>query len=184
MTDPHDGREDDGKFAPGNAIWRDRSCHGRPPVFEDAESLWDACCEYFEWATANPLYSDTLVSYQGASKHEPIAQMRAFTVRALCLFLGITDETWRAWRNDRADLSEVIATAESAIYVQKFEGAAAGILNANLISRDLGLADRKELAGCEGGPIEIKEMSAIEIGRRVAFLLASGVHHQQNEAEK
>ena len=89
MTNAHDGREDDGTFAPHNAIWRDRACHGRPRVFEGAESPWVACCEYFDWATANPLHSDTLVPYQGETKHEPVAPVRAFALRALCLFLGV-----------------------------------------------------------------------------------------------
>ena len=103
--------------------------------------------------------------------------------RCACFSVS-TDETWRAWRKDRADLSEVIATAESAIFTQKFEAAATGLLNANLISRDLGLADRKELTGREGGPIETKETSPIELARRIAFVLAQAVHHEQNEAEE
>ena len=38
----------------------------------------------------------------------------------------------------------VIERIEQTVYSQKFEGAAAGLLNANIIARDLGLADRRE----------------------------------------
>lgn len=41
----------------------------------------------------------------------------------------------------------VITQAEAVIYEQKFTGAAADLLNPNIIARDLGLADKKELSG-------------------------------------
>ena len=41
-----------------------------------------------------------------------------------------------------------------AIREQKFVGAAADFLNASIISRDLGLADKREISGPNGGPIE------------------------------
>lgn len=34
---------------------------------------------------------------------------------------------------------------ETTIYTQKFEGAAVGAFNSNIIARDLGLADKKEI---------------------------------------
>lgn len=42
MDDLKDGRNSEGQFVTGNAIWRGRTCHGRPRVFEDGESLWAA----------------------------------------------------------------------------------------------------------------------------------------------
>jgi len=40
--------------------------------------------------------------------------------------------------------STVIADIEAVIKSQKFQGAAAGLLNANIIARDLGLADKSD----------------------------------------
>lgn len=40
----------------GNRFWEARSSHGRNPKFESPEALWAACCEYFEWVEANPLW--------------------------------------------------------------------------------------------------------------------------------
>ncbi len=138
----------------GNRFWEARSSHGRSPLFKKPDDLWDACVEYFEWVDQNPLYEDKLVTFQGSASHEPVAKMRAMTIAGLCLFLDISQETWRKWRNDREDLVGVIARAESVISSQKFAGAAADLLNANIIARDLGLADKSELTGKEGGPIE------------------------------
>ena len=42
------------------------------------------------------------------------------------------------------------------IRTQKFTGAAAYMLNANIIARDLGLANKEELSGPNGKPITTK----------------------------
>jgi DNA-packaging protein gp3 len=140
-------RDESGRFLPGNRFWEARSSAGPNPKFDGPEPLWAACLEYFAWVQDNPLYADQLVTFQGSATHEPVAKMRAMTLGGLCLFLDITDQTWRDWRADRPDLIGVITRAESVIYQQKFTGAAADLLNPNIIARDLGLADKKELSG-------------------------------------
>jgi len=40
------------------------------------------------------------------------------------------------------------------MYALKFEAAAGGLLNPNIIARDLGLAERTELTGRDGEPIK------------------------------
>jgi hypothetical protein len=139
-----------GRFTTGNRWWEARSSHGRNPKFETAEQLEGACLEYFEWNEANPLYKDQLVTFQGAATHEPVAQMRAMTIHGLCMFLGIARSTWDEWKKNRSDFSAVIEWAETAIFRQKFEGASADLLNANIIARDLGLADKKDLSSSDG----------------------------------
>lgn len=77
------------------------------------------------------------------------------TISGLCNFLDISAQRWYKWRQDRDDLRDVIARVEQIISTQKFEGAAADLLNHNIISRELGLADRRELSGPGGGPVQI-----------------------------
>lgn len=91
------------------------------------------------------------------------------------MFLDIAEATWQEWRKSRADLSGVMAHVEQVIYQQKFAGAAADLLNPNIIARDLGLADRKEHTGKDGGAIKTESTTDVELARQVAFLLASGV---------
>lgn len=131
-------------FLPGNQFWKARTKVGRPRLFASAEALWEACCEYFQWVDDNPLYEMKAFSYQGEVVQEPVAKMRAMTIDGLCLFLDIAVSTWYEWRNVD-DFSEVVAKAESVIRSQKFAGAAADLLNANIIARDLGLADKTEV---------------------------------------
>lgn len=71
--------------------------------------------------------------------------MRAMTIGGLCIFLDINRGTWNAWRAQEDDYSEVIARAEEIIYDQKFSGAAADLLNPNIIARDLGLRDKTDV---------------------------------------
>lgn len=138
-----EGKDAKGMFTPGNRFWEVRSSHGRKPTFDGPEKLESACLEYFTWSHDNPLYADQLVTFQGSATHEPVAKMRAMTLAGLCMFLDIAKETWRAWRESRPDLSEVMDWAEAVIYRQKFEGAAAELLNPSIIARDLGLVDRQ-----------------------------------------
>ena len=138
----------------GNQFWKARSSHGRNPIFAAPDDLWSACVEYFEWVEANPLYEDKLTSYQGVNTHEPVAKMRAMTISGLCIFLDIARSTWDEYKA-REDFSGITSRVEDIIRTQKFQGAAADLLNPNIIARDLGLADRNEHSGPEGGAIPV-----------------------------
>lgn len=162
----------------GNQFWKARSSHGRRPAFASAETLWEACTEYFEWVEKNPLWEDRLVTFQGSAAHEPVAKMRAMTIAGLCLFLDIDKETWRTYRNSK-DFLAVCTRAEEVIREQKFTGAAADLLNPSIIARDLGLAERTEHAGADGKPL-IPEQNPEEIARHVAFLLARAANEKDD----
>lgn len=151
---PTGTRDDKGRFLPGNRFWEARSSAGPKPKFEGPEPLWAACCEYFAWNHANPLKEAKAFAYEGVVTLAELPKMRAMTISGLCMFLDVTHDTWIEWRKTRSDLSEVITRAEAVIFRQKFEGASADLLNANIIARDLGLADKKELTGANGGPIQ------------------------------
>jgi len=128
----------------GNQFWKARSKHGRDKLFASADALWEACCEYFEWVEANPLYEMKAFAYQGVVVQEPVAKMRAMTMGGLCIFLDIDETTWREWRKSE-DFSPVVLRVDKVIYEQKFTGAAADLLNPNIIARDLGLTDKQDV---------------------------------------
>ena len=161
----------------GNRFWEARSSHGPKPKFDSPEQLWDACCEYFAWVEENPLLEEKGFAFQGIVTKEKFAKMRAMTLDGLTLFLDVTMECWRKWRTERQDLVGVITQAERIIRQQKFAGAAADLLNANIISRDLGLADKSEFTGKDGKDL-IPEASDVDAARAIAFVLAKGVAKQ------
>lgn len=139
----------------GNQFWKARSSHGRKPTFASPDDLWDACCEYFEWVEESPLWEMKAFSYQGQVTQEPVAKMRAMTIAGLCIFLDISETCWASYRG-KEDFHGVVSRVEQIIYTQKFSGAAADLLNPNIIARDLGLKDasKQEVTGANGGPVE------------------------------
>ena len=139
----------------GNKFWEARSRHGRKPKWDDLDQLWEACVEYFEWVEDNPLKASELVKYKGKFKTAKVAKMRAMTISGLCIFLGISQETWCQYRA-KEDFSELVTRVDEIIREQKFTGAAAGLLETNIIARDLGLIDKTEQK--HGVSDDLKEM--------------------------
>jgi hypothetical protein len=166
----------------GNQFWKARSSHGRAPIFPSPDVLWDVCSEYFAWVEENPLWESKPFAFQGVVTVEPMPKMRAMTISGLCIYLDISKQAWSEYRQ-REDFGDVTHKVEEIIRTQKFEGASADLLNANIIARDLGLADKSELTGKDGGPIETKEVSENEMARRIAFMLAKGLKAKQNGPE-
>jgi hypothetical protein len=132
----------------GNKFWEQRSSHGRSPIFKDAKQLWEAACEYFQWVEENPLWEDKPVHYQGVMINNNVAKMRAMTLEGLYLYLDISKQTWYDYK-ERKDFIDITSKIEDVIRSQKFAGAAADLLNANIIARDLGLKDesKREVTG-------------------------------------
>ena len=130
-----------------NQFWKARASCGRDKLFESPESLWNAACEYFEWVEANPLWENKPTQYQGDVIDIPIDRMRAMTNQGLCLFLDIDEQTLTNYGSKEGyeDFFGIVKKIKAVIYEQKFTGASAGLLNPNIIARDLGLAEKKEL---------------------------------------
>lgn len=147
---PEEGGAKKTQFKVGNDAWKARSSHGRNPIFSSPDELWGACCEYFQWVNDNPLYSVELVKFQGEATQAQVPKMRAMTIAGLCNFLDIGLTTWSDYR-EKPDFPWVNARVESIIYQQKIEGASADMLNANIISRELGLTEKKEIDNKGGG---------------------------------
>jgi len=153
----------------GNRFWEARSSHGRKPLFETPEALWEAACEYFQWVEDNPLWEDKVTSFQGINTHEPVAKMRAMTQAGLYIFLDIDRSTWDAYSVRSEDFTAVTSRVEDVIRSQKFAGAAADLLNANIIARDLGLADKQEQKTTieASDPLTMLLMQIADSGRKI-----------------
>ena len=121
----------------GNRYWQNRRLHGRRPTFGNPDDLWAACCDYFAWVEANPLIETEAFAYQGVVTHVSLQKMRAMTLSGLYGYLGIARSTWDAY-SKLQDFSAVTTRAREVMWAQKFEGAAAGLLNPSIIARELG----------------------------------------------
>ena len=138
----------------GNQFWKNRTIHGRDKLFDSPETLWVEACKYFEFCDQNPLES---LEFNGKDAIECIVpKMRAYTWTGLEYFLDIESLRWYKTSESHKDFLQVISRIEKVIYTQKFEGAAAGLLNSNIIARDLGLSDKQDITN-NNIVVEIKD---------------------------
>ena len=128
---------------------------GSEKLYPTAELLLHACLEYFQWCENNPLYKQ-LTRFDSKSgkwqvTKEPYLRMR--TLAGLRFYLGLSERTWQEYRasDDYRDVCEEI---EAAIRDERETGAAVGILDSNFVAKLIGLTEKREITGKDGGPVE------------------------------
>lgn len=111
-------------------------------IFSSPDLLWQEACEYFSWCDNNPI-----MSYEWNGK-DPVRceleKARAYTLKGLCIYLDVNEKYFNGVIASNEDFANVCTRIRDVIFTQKFELAAAGLLNANIIARDLGLVDKTE----------------------------------------
>lgn len=127
--------------AKGNRFWELRAKHGRDAIIQSPEALWESAVEYFEWYENNSLEEEDWVGKDAekVTRHK----LRAMTLQSLFFFLDIDEKTWRNLEA-KNDFIRITTRIRNVIFSQKFEGAAAGLLNPNIIARELGLKEKTE----------------------------------------
>jgi DNA-packaging protein gp3 len=143
-----------------NKFWKLRSKHGRDKLFTTPDLLWKAACEYFQWVDDHPWLKIEQVKVPAkAVKDEetgkyifppPLVDLptaRPYTMEGLCRYLDCNTAYFRTFKRQlpagEIDFNTIITRIEEVVYQQKFEGAAVGAFQQNIIARDLGLVDRK-----------------------------------------
>ena len=128
-----------------------RDPRGRRRKFATPEQLWEEACEYFEDVMQNPLVAQELMkSGDLAGTKVDMNKMRPFTIKGLCLFLGVNTDYLTDLRDslkgkdddESLNFLKVIQDIEVTVYNQKFDGAVAGFFTPSIISRDLGLVEK------------------------------------------
>ena len=132
------------QFKPLNSAWKARSSHGRKPLFASPGDLWDACCEYFQWVEDNPLQTVENVKFQGMGTLESVPLMRNMSEDGLTIFLDISSSAWWDYKQ-KPDFLEVTDQVVKIIRSYKLDGAISGLFKENIIARELGLADKKDV---------------------------------------
>jgi hypothetical protein len=127
----------------GNRFWELAPTTGRKPMYSSPIEFEKDCFEYFEkTASRTDWNKQNWVGRDGVEVdvkvHPP------FTKTGLCVFLGMSLNTFQKYKQKK-DFVNVINAIEEIIYTQKFEGAATGHYNSNIIARDLGLTDKREI---------------------------------------
>ena len=125
----------------------------RKQLFLAPAKLLEAAAEYVKWCEETPLLEEVINHYKGQVIRTNVAKVRPLTMKGLGNFIGLSPAQIKKYAERGEDWAEVVELIEQVIYTQKFENAAAGLLNSTIISRDLGLAEKQELSAPDG-PIE------------------------------
>ena len=134
----------------GNQYWKLAHDFRKPKRYQPGELL-DKATEYAAWCEKNPLYEQKVF---GTGVRMKVPKMRAMTIQGFCLFANMAIQTLYEYEKEKA-YSEIIAHIKSIFYSQKLEGAAADLLNPNIIARELGLAEKTDHNVKSNEPIEI-----------------------------
>lgn len=164
----------------GNEFWKKRSKHGRERIFNSPKVLWEAACEYFDWARDNPWFKQDFIKSgdMGGFKVD-LKTERPLSLKGLCIFLGVNTKYFNDFRDGirgskkKKDLeySEIISRITEIIETQQFEGATVGAFNANIISRALGMIDKTETGfrDKDGNPTDPPKQVMIINGKEIQF---------------
>ena len=127
----------------GNQFWKlaDPECLGKPRNYPTPADLWNACFPYFDWVDANPIIKQSTTTTSKGTFHNEEPLQKPYTWLGLYVFLGVSHlDRYQ----ENKEFEAIYTHIGNIIRNQKFEGATAGIFNANIISRDLGLKEQTE----------------------------------------
>lgn len=130
-------------MGPGNEFWKLRLKHGRNRIVESPEALLENFEEYQNWIMENPIVVDEYVGKDARLEQKKIIRPMlkpGFAARCGCKKW----ETIAQLKPVSTDFLEAVTYIESMIAEHNVTYAAANLLNANIISRVEGLAERTE----------------------------------------
>lgn len=124
----------------GNQYWKLAHNWRKPKKFTPDE-LFEKANEYAQWCEKNPLYE---MKVFGTGIKMKVPKMRAMTLQGFSLFANFDLSTFYDWEKDEA-YTKIISRIRSIFFSQKIEGAAADLLNPNIIARELGLKEQSDI---------------------------------------
>lgn len=134
----------DGDKRIGNQFWKlaDPEAIGRPRIFKTPLDLWEKVKEYFQWVDENPIVTKKIYTNDKGTHLNQDYLIKPYTWEGLYVFLGVCNlDRYK----EKEEFAGIITHIGNCIRNQKFEGAASGIFNPNIIARDLGLKDSSDV---------------------------------------
>jgi len=145
----------------GHPLW------GNPlnPKKYTPQQLWDGACNYFQWCDENPIYKVEQTKLPQKLDAQMMKTMkpamikaflkqtvemplpRAYSIERLCIHLNISRETFDNYSKTEGyeTYFDICTRIRQIIDSNHFEGGMAGTFNAGIVTRKLGLAEKKEV---------------------------------------
>lgn len=127
---------------------------GIQKTIKTPEELWDLFKAYKHDLETNPLYRNEFNAKFGSIVEIPLK--RPLTWAGFEAFIadriGLEDiQNYRYNKDGRySEFIGIITRIGNVMFAEKFEGAAAGLYQQNIIARELGLTDKKDLSSTDG----------------------------------
>lgn len=125
-------------------LWEIAKGPGKPPAFNSPQEMWDRAVEYFKWCGQNQIIEEKVGFFQGEPSSAFVGHSRPMTISGLCVFLNVDRQTYYNYKKN-PEYFDITKSIDEAMFEQKFAGAATGQFNANIIARDLGLAEKQDI---------------------------------------
>jgi len=114
---------------------------------------------------------ECITHFQGKAASYDRKLKALITLKGFAQHIGWTKRRLDAQKDNGPDWAEALEFITEACEVDQLEGAAVGLLNAALIGKMQGLADKQEITGAGGGPIQTQDTTLrSRIASRVAGL--------------
>ena len=152
-------------FQEGNQFWKKRSTHGRNRIIESPKVLAKAADEYFIECEDNPIIELDFKGIQATKVQVP--HPRPFLKGEFARFCGCAGwDTINMMKDVSKDFLEVITNIEGVIRDRKYTYAIVGMFNATIVSRDLGLVDKKDVTSKGKNINDISGLTTEELIKR------------------
>lgn len=142
---------------------------GRPLKYTP-EQLLEEFKKYVDWCTEHPLKDNTFTEYKQGYSDQTTTKPRRISIDGFLVYLGVLDSWWS--QLEKGKRREEFSRVKEAIrmYCESYQKdmASAGLLNANIISRLLGLADK------QAHDVNTKEGFTLVVSKDAAELLNNG----------
>lgn len=116
---------------------------GRPRKVKTPEELWEKFLQYKKETEANPYVREYVETHSGGkTKINKVTTPVPLSMMGLCVYLEVGEEYLRQLP---PEFSGVIQKIKVVTGEQQYRYASMGVYKENIISRMLGLADRKEV---------------------------------------
>lgn len=141
----------------GNKYWQFRGKNGRDFKYTP-EQLWEEAVKYFDWMSNRTWIKKEAVKGRDGADIVDLPTSTPFSLETFCLFADITFQTFRNYETEEThkDFFDIASRIRAIVESQQFEGATVGAYNSSIISRKLGLADKKDLevSNKDGNPFK------------------------------
>lgn len=121
---------------------------GRPRKFANPQALLKAFHDYLEDRKSRPLVSKESeygdVGESSISKTREKMKNHPLSIVDFCVYLGCSRNWWNELPSEFLGVKNRISDY---IFSYQLKGAETGEFNANIVARELGLADKKEITG-------------------------------------